>query len=315
MKRFCFGVDVGGTTIKIGFFTTDGNLIEKCEIPTDKTENGSNILKDITGSIDECLKRCRVDLEDVEGVGIGLPGPVTGDGMILNCVNLGWGTFNIEKRASNAFHGLPVWAANDANAAALGEAWQGGGRDYEDMVMITLGTGVGGGVIIGGRIISGSNGAAGEIGHMPVRYDETEYCSCGKKGCLEQVASATGIVKEAVKILASYDGSSLLNDIDNFTAKDVFECAKQGDQAALDTIEIMTDYLSTAMAQVASVVNPEVFVLGGGVSRAGEFLINKLQKKFLERTFLPCRNAKIVPASLGNDAGIYGCAALVAKKL
>lgn len=310
MKQYCFGVDVGGTTVKLGLFEQNGNLVEKWEVITRTENQGEGILPDITESIYKKMEEHQIEKEQVVGIGIGLPGPVTKDGVILKCVNLGWGIFNIE-HVLEEMTGLPVKAANDANAAALGELWQGGGRGYRDLVMITLGTGIGGGVILDGKVIPGSNGAAGELGHMPVVENETETCSCGKKGCLEQVASATGIVKEANKLLKNTDQPSMLRNLEKVTARDVFYYAEQGDELALQVTDIFSSYLGTAIAHTASVINPEAVVIGGGVSRAGKFLLDMVEKKFQEKAFLPCRNVKFEIASLGNDAGIYGAAALI----
>jgi len=205
MGKVCFGIDVGGTTVKIGLFTTEAKLIDSMEIPTRKEDDGSHILPDICAAIDAKLVEKQITRDDLLGIGIGIPGPITKDGTVLNCVNLGWGIFNVEEKLSQMLGGVKVKAGNDANVAALGETWQGGGRGFEDLVLVTLGTGVGGGVIIGGKIIAGSNGAAGEIGHIPAVFgDDAETCGCGKKGCLETVGSATGIVREAKKKIQYY---------------------------------------------------------------------------------------------------------------
>ncbi|MBQ5733921.1 MAG: ROK family glucokinase [Lachnospiraceae bacterium] len=310
MEKLCFGVDVGGTTIKMGLFTTEGKLVDKWEIVTRKEDNGSHIPDDITLSINNKIQEKNIDRSNVSGIGIGVPGPVKEDGTVLKCVNLGWGIINI----SQILHektGFNIKAGNDANVAALGEMWQGGGKGYKNLVMITLGTGVGGGIILNENILTGVNGAAGEIGHMPVVYDETETCGCGKKGCLEQVASATGIVKEAKKILASTDEPSSLKNMENISAKNIFDEAKKGDKLACEAVDRLCTYLGIASAHIACVVDPEVFVIGGGVSKAGEILTENIQKKYVEKAFPACREAKFELAKLGNDAGIYGAAKLV----
>lgn len=223
--------------------------------------------------------------------------------------------FNVEEKLSEMLGGVTVKAGNDANVAALGENWQGGGVGFEDLILITLGTGVGGGVIIGDKIITGSNGAAGEIGHMPVVYDtDAETCGCGKKGCLETVASATGIVREAKKLLASGEIESTLRDIPEFTCKDIFDAAKEGDKAAMIVVDKLAEYLGIAAAHIACVTNPQIIVIGGGVSKAGKFLLDKIEEKYMERAFKACRNAKFALATLGNDAGMYGAAALILCK-
>ncbi len=315
MDKICFGIDVGGTTVKMGIFTTEGKLTESWEIPTRKEDEGSHILEDICKQIEEKLVEKQINRADLLGVGIGIPGPITKDGTVLNCVNLGWGVFNVEEKLSEMLGGVIVKAGNDANVAALGENWQGGGVGFEDLILITLGTGVGGGVIIGDKIITGSNGAAGEIGHMPVVYDtDAETCGCGKKGCLETVASATGIVREAKKLLASGEIESTLRDIPEFTCKDIFDAAKEGDKAAMIVVDKLAEYLGIAAAHIACVTNPQVIVIGGGVSKAGKFLLDKIEEKYMERAFKACRNAKFALATLGNDAGMYGAAALILCK-
>ena len=315
MGKYCFGIDVGGTTVKMGIFTTEGKLTESWEIPTRKEDEGSHILEDICKQIEEKLVEKQINRADLLGVGIGIPGPITKDGTVLNCVNLGWGVFNVEEKLSEMLGGVIVKAGNDANVAALGENWQGGGVGFEDLILITLGTGVGGGVIIGDKIITGSNGAAGEIGHMPVVYDtDAETCGCGKKGCLETVASATGIVREAKKLLASGEIESTLRDIPEFTCKDIFDAAKEGDKAAMIVVDKLAEYLGIAAAHIACVTNPQVIVIGGGVSKAGKFLLDKIEEKYMERAFKACRNAKFALATLGNDAGMYGAAALILCK-
>ena len=217
-----FGVDVGGTTVKIGLFSGDGKLEEKYEIATDKSDQGAHIIEHIAAKLEEIIAKKSYGILDCMGVGIGLPGPVD-RGMILGCVNLGWGVFNIERAFSDSFHGVPCKAGNDANVAALGEYFKGGGRGYSDMLMVTLGTGVGGGVILDGKIVAGATGGAGEIGHMPVAPGNTEVCNCGKNDCLELVASATGIVREAKKAMKNTDIPTPLRDMSDITAKDVID--------------------------------------------------------------------------------------------
>ncbi|MEI3321432.1 MAG: ROK family glucokinase [Eubacterium sp.] len=314
MKNYCFGIDVGGTTVKLGLFSTAGELLDKWEITT-RTENfGENILSDICEAMEAKLAEKEISLDDIEGVGIGLPGPITNDGTVLQCVNLGWGTFNVEEKLSEMFRGIKVKAGNDANVAALGEAWQGGGKDYDDIVMITLGTGVGGGVIINGKILTGYNGGAGEIGHMHVDDNETDSCNCGRKGCLEQFTSATGVVRLAKRLMNNTDKETKMREFgENITAKDVFDLAKEGDAGANEVVETMGTYLGTAMSHIAVVVNPQAFIIGGGVSKAGQFLIDAIKDKYRETCFAACGDAAVHLATLGNDAGMYGAAALICK--
>ena len=314
MKNYRFGIDVGGTTVKLGLFSTAGELLDKWEITT-RTENfGENILSDICEAMEAKLAEKEISLDDIEGVGIGLPGPITNDGTVLQCVNLGWGTFNVEEKLSEMFRGIKVKAGNDANVAALGEAWQGGGKDYDDIVMITLGTGVGGGVIINGKILTGYNGGAGEIGHMHVDDNETDSCNCGRKGCLEQFTSATGVVRLAKRLMNNTDKETKMREFgENITAKDVFDLAKEGDAGANEVVETMGTYLGTAMSHIAVVVNPQAFIIGGGVSKAGQFLIDAIKDKYRETCFAACGDAAVHLATLGNDAGMYGAAAMICK--
>lgn len=308
--RKCFGIDIGGTTVKIGLFEEDGTLLEKYERPTRKEDNGSHILEDIWSFLCKVMEETGIAKENVLGIGAGVPGSVTADGTVNKCVNLGWDVFNVEK-AMQEISGLTVKAGNDANMAALGEDWKGGASEYSSMMLVTLGTGVGGGIIIDGKPLCGFNGAAAEIGHMPIVTDITERCNCGKSGCLEQVASASGIVNTAKKRLAKTDMSSSLRQKINLTAKDVIDEAKNGDAFAVEVMEYVSCYLGTALAAAASIIDPECFVIGGGVSKAGEYLIDMVSGYYKEKAFHASVNTKIVLAKLGNDAGIYGAAKLL----
>ncbi|MBQ8982615.1 MAG: ROK family glucokinase [Lachnospiraceae bacterium] len=310
MAKYAVGVDIGGTTVKIGIFTVEGELLTKWEIPTRKDEGGAYILGDVAASVDEKLKENSIDKAEVAGIGMGVPGPVKQDGTVLKCVNLGWGIFNVEDELSK-LSGLPVKAGNDANMAALGEMWQGGGKGYSSIVMVTLGTGVGGGIILDGKMLAGVNGAGGEIGHIQVKDDETETCGCGKKGCLEQYTSATGIVRQAKIALNTTDKPSKLRSVQYISAKEIFDAAKEGDELANDLVEAHGECLGRALAQIAATVDPEAFVIGGGVSKAGQVLIDTTSRYFVKYAFHACRNTKFELATLGNDAGIYGGAKLI----
>lgn len=307
MKKYAYGVDIGGTTVKIGFFETTGKLVDTWEIPTRTENDGELILPDIAESIKENNEKNSITADDIEGIGMGVPGPVKDDGTVLKCVNLGWGVFNVEKALSVICGGVKVKAGNDANVAALGEMWQGGGKGYEDVVMITLGTGVGGGIIRGGKIVAGTNGAAGEIGHMPMVDDESECCGCGKKGCLEQYASANGLVNVAEKYIAAHRTVETELDLNaGFTAKDVCDAAKAGDKAGLAAVEESMRLLGKAMASVSCVIDPQVFVVGGGLSKAGNIIIDTAAKYYKEYAFHASRETEIKLATLGNAAGMYG---------
>ncbi|TAH73827.1 MAG: ROK family glucokinase [Anaerolineaceae bacterium] len=310
MEQFCFGVDIGGTGIKVGLFNMAGDLLEKWQIDTIKTGNGKDVLKDAANFIAIKSKEKGFTKEEIIGIGVTLPGPVKDNGDVLELANLGLGHFNIEKEMSE-LTGLKVKAGNDANVAALGEQWKGTGKDYENMVLVTLGTGVGGGVIHNGRILAGSGGAGGEIGHLPVNYNEKEVCGCGKRGCLEQYASATGIVRLAKQALEKSPKGSLLSNEENITAKLIFDLAKQGDKLALNIVDEACRYLGIALAAVAQVVDPEAFIIGGGVSKAGDILISNIKKHYTPNVMDALKDRVFAIASLGNDAGIYGCARLI----
>ncbi|MEI3187201.1 MAG: ROK family glucokinase [Lachnospiraceae bacterium] len=311
-KKKCIGVDIGGTSVKLGLFEKDGTLIFKWEVPTRKEEGGRYILEDVADSIRRVLIEKEIHKDEIVGAGMGVPGPVMPDGYVEVCVNLGWHDLNPQKVLSDLLDGIPVKSGNDANVAALGEMWQGGGMGYTDIVMVTLGTGVGGGVIIDEKIIAGKHGLAGEIGHIHVRDEETEHCNCGGVGCLEQVASATGIAREARRKMKATDTPSALRKFgDDVTAKDVLDEAKNGDDLALEVVETVGRYLGLVLAQLAMTVDPQMFVIGGGVSKAGQFLIDVIDKYYRHYTPISENKAVLGLAKLGNDAGIYGAARLV----
>ncbi len=307
MKKYVFGVDIGGTTVKLGLFDVEGNVLDKWEIPTRTENGGENILPDIADSVREKMKQ--IDKEAVAGVGVGAPGPVDSEGTVHRAVNLGWGTFSIKDTLEDLLN-MPVMAGNDANVAALGEMWMGGGQGYKDLIVVTLGTGVGGGIIINGRMLTGATGAGGEIGHIHVDDNEEEICGCGNKGCLEQYSSATGITRLANRLLASSDKESVLRGKE-VSAKTVFDAVKARDPLAVEVAETFGKYLGDALASIACVVNPEAIVIGGGVSKAGEILIDFVRPHYEKNVFHGCRQVKFSLATLGNDAGIYGAAKLV----
>lgn len=310
MKKYGFGVDIGGTTIKMGFFETDGKLLDKWEIKTNTENGGKEILSDVAKAIDNKLAQEGISKSEVEGIGVGVPGPVRADGGVNRCVNLGWGIVDVANELS-ALTGLNVKAGNDANVAALGEMWQGGAKGCKDVVMVTLGTGVGGGIIVDGKIVAGFNGAGGEIGHITVNKDEIEACNCGKYGCLEQYTSATGIVRMAKRKLSKTSDETMLRKFEELTAKDIFDAAKEGDETALDLVDELGEILGSALSNIACVVNPEVIVIGGGVSKAGAILIDTIQKHYEETAFHAAKDTRFEIASLGNDAGIYGSMAMI----
>lgn len=310
MDKYCFGIDIGGTTIKCGLFLDNGSCIEKWEIPTNKEKEGIQVLPDIANTIAKKIDERKFSIENIIGIGIGVPGPVMEDGTVLKCANLGWGVFNVNEKMSQ-LTGLKVATGNDANVAALGEMWMGGGKGYEDVVMVTLGTGVGGGIIWNGKMIAGSNGGGGEIGHITINPEEEECCGCGGHGHLEQYASATGIVRMAKKCLEDSSVVTSLRDLDEITAKGIFDAAKVGDIVARQLVESLGKYLGLALSHVAAAVDPQVFVIGGGVSKAGKILIDVIEKYYNKNILYALANKEFRLAELGNDAGIYGCAKMV----
>ena len=303
--KFGFGVDLGGTTVKIAYFDETGTMIEKWEIPTVTANGGEQILPDIAAAINSYIEKNGLAKEQLVGIGIGVPGPVIGGGVVKVCDNLGWGTVDVRGILSG-LTGLPVCVGNDANVAALGEGWKGGGKDCSNMVLVTLGTGVGGGIVVNGRQVCGRFGAGGEIGHMVLVPDEKEYCNCGKRGCVEQFCSATGIVRVAKRYLASHEAQSVLRGVETLTAKDVFDAAAAGDAAAKAILEQVYDYMGQFLANIGCVVDPEVFVFGGGVSKAGQPLLDGARRAFDKYVYHASTEVRFALASLGNDAGAYG---------
>ena len=312
MKPYAFGVDIGGTTVKLGLFSTDGVLLEKWEIPTRTQDGGSQILPDVARSIQDKLAEKQISADLVEGIGLDVPGPVDAEYTVYKCVNLGWGVFNIKERMNQLLPQIPnVAAGNDANVATLGELWQGGGKGFQSAVMITLGTGVGGGVVVDGKIVAGANGGAGEIGHMTVEPLETVPCNCGKYGCLEQYTSANGIVRMAKVMLAACDRPSQLRDRDPFTAKDICDLAREGEEMAFEIIDRFGDYMGRAMSYVACTTDPDIFIIGGGMSRAGSIVTDAALKYYRKYAFHVSAGTSIAIAKLGNDAGMYGCVKMI----
>lgn len=305
--KYAFGVDVGGTTVKLGFFREDGTLLEKWEIPTRPENGGSAILPDIAKAIDDCLARHGVTKAEVVGVGIGVPGPVDDDGNVNRCVNLNWGVFNLHD-ALGKLTGLKIKAGNDANVAALGEYYDGGGKGSRSMLMITIGTGIGGGFIWNGQILNGAHGVGCEIGHMTVdRSENAMLCTCGKRGCAEQYASARALGRIAQEKLVRENRVSLLREEQVVSSKAVYECAARGDSMAKELLDDVFDVLGLTIAMGCCMVDPELVVIGGGMSKAGQVLIDGVYPRFEHHMFHACKGTKFALATLGNNAGICGC--------
>lgn len=310
--KYGFGVDVGGTTVKLGLFDETGMLLDKREIPTHTENGGERILPDIAAAIDAILAEKGIAKHDVTGIGVGVPGPINDAGVINRCVNLNWGVFNLHDTLG-ALTGLRVKGGNDANCAALGEAWKGGGAGSSSSMFVTLGTGVGGGVILNGKILVGAHGVGGEIGHITVSAPDKYPCTCGKRGCVEQYASATGIVRMTKERLAKDETPSTLRSLEVLTCKDVFDAAKAGDALAVETLEQVFDYLGEALASACCVCDPERIILGGGVSKAGTYLLEGAARHFEKHMFHACKGTEFSLATLGNDAGMYGAYRLIAE--
>lgn len=309
MKKYVFGIDVGGTTIKMGFFTVEGELLEKWEIPTRTENNSENVLPDIAKQIEEKLSEKNITKEEVAGVGFGVPGPVTSEGVIKMNANLGWRDKEVAKELGE-LTGLCCMGGNDVKTAGLGEMWRGSAAAYKNAVFLTLGTGVGAAIIVEGKVILGSMGAAGEIGHIKVDMEETRSCGCGGIGCAEQYASGPGLKRMALEMLNESQEPSQLRE-GEVDAKAVFDAYKAGDALAEKVVEKFGHYLGYSLAATAAVVDPEAFIIGGGVSKAGEVLLQVVQKYYKKYVWPGCREKAFVLASLGNDAGIYGAASYV----
>ena len=313
MKEYAFGIDLGGTTAKVGLFTTAGALLEKWEVPTDTSNAGEHILGNLAKAVKDKMQENGITAEQVEGVGLGVPGPIVNSRVApIVCANLGgWGALDVSEAFGSLLGGIRVLAGNDANVAALGEIWAGAAKGCRNAVMVTLGTGVGGGVVVNGKVIDGTHGSGGEIGHMTVNPTETAVCGCGKRGCLEQYSSATGVVRCMKKLLDENPDTPCTLRGTDFAAKDVFDAARAGDALAAREVDEMTGILGMALAAIAVTTDPEMFMVGGGVARAGDVLFDPLRKHFREYAFSSCRETPIVAATLGNDAGIYGAVRLI----
>ena len=313
MTKYIYGIDIGGTTVKMGLFDEKGDMLEKWEIVTRKENNGENILPDIVKSIKEKNTEKSIETDDILGIGMGVPGPITEDGRVLKCANLGWGILSVADEMSKLTGVEKVKVGNDANVAALGEQWRGGGRGFDNIVMVTLGTGVGGGIIMDGKILTGENGAAGEIGHITVNPKETLTCGCGCKGCLEQYSSATGVIRMAKERLEASDKPSELRKFaaDEIGGKEVFDAYKAGDELAAEAVNEFAIYLGMGLGNVASVVDTQAFVIGGGLSKNGPVVIDIVKEQYKKNVMFALKNTEFRLAELGNDAGMYGAVRMV----
>lgn len=308
--KYCFGVDIGGTFIKLGLFTENGELLEKWQIKTRREDLSSHILPDIAAALESKLMEKGISKYEVAGIGFGTPGPVTEDGVAVCPANLDWKNKPVAKELTE-LTGLPARGGNDVNVAGLGEMWRGGAKGYKNAVVVPIGTGIGAAIICDGKIITGTRGAAGEVGHIHVDNEIEQPCGCGARGCVEQFSSATGLVKMAEKTIAESDKETSLRSLNEITAKDVIDAAKKGDEVADKIFDKFCDYLGYSLAATAAVIDPEIFIIGGGVSKAGQLLVDRVQGYFKKYAWPGIRDIKFALAELGNDAGIYGAASMM----
>lgn len=317
MSKKIIGIDLGGTSVKFAILTQEGEVQEKWSIKTNILDEGSHIVDDMIESINHRLRLLGLGAEDFIGIGMGSPGVVDREkGTVVGAYNLNWKTLQPVKEKIEKATGISFFIDNDANVAALGERWKGAGENQPDVVFMTLGTGVGGGIVAEGKLLHGVAGAAGELGHITVDFDQPILCTCGKKGCLETVASATGIVNLTRRYADEYAGDAelkkLIDNGEDVNAKIVFDLAKAGDELALIVYRNFARYLGIACANIGSILNPSTIVIGGGVSAAGEFLLDGVRKVYEENSFPQVRTStKLALATLGNDAGVIGAASLV----
>lgn len=312
------GVDLGGTTAKFAILTQDGEIQQRWSIDTNILDEGRHIIPDIIASIQDHLQLYHMDAQDFQGIGMGTPGTVdTKAGTVIGAYNLNWKTLQQPKRDIEAATGIPFAIDNDVNVAAMGEQWKGAGEAADNVTLVALGTGIGGGIIADGHLLHGVAGSAGEIGHVTV--DPNGYlCTCGKKGCLETIASATGVVRVARDMAEEYAGDSqlkqTLDDGDEISSKIVFDCAKAGDKLALMIVDRVSHFLGLGLGNIGNILNPEYILIGGGVSAAGDFLLTRVDKYFKQFTFPNVRETtKLRLATLGNTAGVIGAASLARR--
>ena len=307
--KVCFGVDVGGSSVKMGLINVDGEILEKWDIRTRTENEGFNILPDISASIEKKIKERGLNKDEIIGIGTGVPAPVNDAGVVFDTANLGW-KYKEVKRELEERTGLRTKVGNDANVAALGEMWKGSGEGHKDLVVVTLGTGVGGGIIVDGKSLTGANGAGGEIGHVKVNFKERFPCGCGSYGCLEQYASAKGIARLARRRLKKERKKTILNK-NRVSAKTVFDGVNLGDEVAIEIAQDFGEYMARGLASIATTVDPSAFVIGGGVSKAGDVLFDFIKEPYQKYSFFANKKVEFVCASLGNDAGMIGAAKLL----
>lgn len=308
------GIDLGGTNTKIGLLNIEGDILKSSIIKTLSSEGVDKTMERIWGVIQELAKEANINIKNVKGIGMGIPGPVEDQSIVAFFANFPWGTNVNVKEKLEKITGIEAKLDNDANIIALGEAKYGAAKGSKSSVTVALGTGIGGGIYVNGMLVSGFKGAGGEIGHMKIVKDG-RVCGCGQKGCFEAYASATGLIREAVSRLTVNKQNLLYTMIEGniagLEAKDIFDAAKEGDAFSLDLVDYEAEYLAMGIANILNIINPETIVLGGGVALAGDILLDPLRKK-LEKYALPVtlEDLKIVQGILGNEAGIKGAVGL-----
>ena len=311
--RYAVGIDLGGTAVKIGLFSEDGSLLDKTEIVTRKSLGMDSVLDDTASCVRNLTEKHQITLSDCV-FGLGFPGLLEADGRIEASVDVNVYDYYPAVELSRRLECVPVTVENDANTAALGEMWQGGGKGYYSLILITLGTGIGSGIVIDKKILRGAHGLAGEIGHIQVNPDEPELCNCGGRGCLDQIASATGIVRYACRYLAESDEGSVLRGKDPLTAKDVVDAARSGDRTARESLTCCMDYLGRMIAAVCYVIDPDAVIIGGGVSKAGPYILDLIFEQYKKYPAIKKICPDFALSKLGGDAGMYGAAYLAFNK-
>ncbi len=312
--KYAVGIDLGGTAVKIGLFSADGSLLDKAEIRTRTSLGMDTVLDDAASCVLNMTEKHHIPLSDC-AAGLGFPGLLDDSGRIEASVDLNVYDYYPGPVLSQRLHGMPVAVENDANTAALGEMWQGGGKGYNSLILITLGTGIGSGIVIDKKVLRGAHGLAGEIGHIQVNPDESELCNCGGRGCLDQIASATGIVRYARRFLENSEDASILRGIDPLTAKDVADAARNGDRLAQESLTCCMDYLGRMIASVCYVIDPEAVLIGGGVSKAGPYLLDLIFEQYKKYPALKKYYPDFALAKLSGEAGMYGAAYLAFSKM
>ncbi len=312
-KKYYIGIDLGGTFIKGGIVDETGDIVYSDKVPTETEKGGERVAMNIAVLADNLMDAMKLKKEDVVGLGMGVPGMIDSKaGNVIFAGNLHWKDFHIAEKVSTLMGGMPVKIANDANVAALGEAKFGAAKGCENMVMITLGTGVGGGIVAEGKLLEGNKSAGAELGHSVIVVDG-EQCSCGRKGCFEAYSSATALIRDTKRAMEAHNDSDMweIGSLDEVTGKTAFDY-KDADPYAKEVVDHYLKHLACGIANVANIFRPEIVLLGGGVCAQGSNLVKPLQKLLDKEIFAGDLGpkVKIRIAELGNSAGLLGAAAL-----